>query len=111
MPETTYLLAVLAITFGITFALRAVPFAVLGTLQESTLVADLSRWMPAGVLGILAVTAFRGSVVGLPGTAVYAALALAVTIAVSRLVLAVQRSLHHIDLPGMIRTTAGLSRA
>jgi branched-subunit amino acid transport protein AzlD len=82
MPETTYLLAVLAITFGITFALRAVPFAVLGTLQESTLVADLSRWLPAGVLGILAVTAFRGSVVGLPGTAVYAALALAVTIAV-----------------------------
>jgi branched-subunit amino acid transport protein AzlD len=82
MPETTYLLAVLAITFGITFALRAVPFAVLGTLQESTLVADLSRWLPAGVLGIFAVTAFRGSVVGLPGTAVYAALALAVTIAV-----------------------------
>jgi len=82
MPETTYLLAVLAITFGITFALRAVPFAVLGTLQESTLVADLSRWLPAGVLGILAVTAFRGSVVGLPGTAVYAALAPAVTIAV-----------------------------
>ena len=82
MPETTYLLAVLAITCGITFALRAVPFAVLGTLQESTLVADLSRWLPAGVLGILAVTAFRGSVVGLPGTAVYAALALAVTIAV-----------------------------
>lgn len=82
MPETTYFLAILAITFGITFALRAVPFAVLGTLQESTLVADLSRWLPAGVLGILAVTAFRGSVVGLPGTAVYAALALAVTIAV-----------------------------
>jgi len=82
MPETTDLLTVLAITFGITFALCAVPFAVLGTLQESTLVADLSRWMPAGVLGILAVTAFRGSVVGLPGTAVYAALALAVTIAV-----------------------------
>jgi branched-subunit amino acid transport protein AzlD len=51
-------------------------------VQESTLVADLSRWMPAGVLGILAVTAFRGSVVGLPGTAIYLALALAVTIAV-----------------------------
>jgi branched-subunit amino acid transport protein AzlD len=82
MPETTYLLAVMAITFSITFALRAVPFAVLGTLQESALVEDLSRWMPAGVLGILAVTAFRGSVVGLPGSAIYAALALAVTVAV-----------------------------
>jgi branched-subunit amino acid transport protein AzlD len=38
--------------------------------------------MPVGVLGILAVTAFRGSVVGLPGAAIYAVLALAVTIAV-----------------------------
>jgi branched-subunit amino acid transport protein AzlD len=82
MPETTYLLAVMAITFSITFALRAVPFAVLGTLQESALVEDLSRWMPAGVLGILAVTAFRGSVVGLPGSAIYTALALAVTVAI-----------------------------
>ena len=70
------------ITFSITFALRAVPFAALGTLQKSTLVDDLSHWMPVGVLGILAVTAFRGSVVGLPGTAIYAVLALAVTIAV-----------------------------
>ena len=82
MPETTYILAVFAITFSITFALRAVPFAVLGTLQESTMVEELSRWMPVGVLGILAVTAFRGSVVGLPGTAIYAVSALAVTIAV-----------------------------
>jgi branched-subunit amino acid transport protein AzlD len=82
VPETTYILAVFAITFSITFALRAVPFAVLGTLQESTMVEELSRWMPVGVLGILAVTAFRGSVVGLPGTAFYAVSALAVTIAV-----------------------------
>ncbi len=82
MPETTYILVVLLITFTITFALRAAPFAVLGTLQQSTLVDDLSRWMPVGVLGILAVTALRGSVVGLPGTAIYAVLALAVTIAV-----------------------------
>jgi hypothetical protein len=29
----------------------------------------------------------------------------------SRLVLAVQRCLHHVDWPGMIRTTAGLSPA
>ena len=82
MSESTYLLAVFAISFSITFALRAVPFALLGTLQESSLVDDLSGWMPVGVLGILAVIAFRGSVVGLPGTAIYAVLALAVTIAV-----------------------------
>ena len=45
--------------------------------------AALRGWeAPVGVLGILAVTAFRGSVVGLPGTAIYAVPALAVTIAV-----------------------------
>jgi branched-subunit amino acid transport protein AzlD len=82
MPETAYILAVLGITFSVTFALRAVPFAILGTLKESALVQDLSRWMPVGVLGILAVTAFRGSVVALPATTLYALFALAVTIAV-----------------------------
>jgi branched chain amino acid efflux pump len=82
VPETSYILVVLAITFSITFALRAVPFAVLGTLKESNLVQDLSGWMPVGVLGILAVSALRGSVVALPETTLYALLALAVTIAV-----------------------------
>jgi branched-subunit amino acid transport protein AzlD len=38
--------------------------------------------MPVGVLGILAVSAFRGSVVALPETTLYALIALAVTIAV-----------------------------
>jgi branched-subunit amino acid transport protein AzlD len=38
--------------------------------------------MPVGVLGILAVSAFRASVVALPGTTLSALLALAVSIAV-----------------------------
>jgi len=80
MPDTAYILVVFAITFSITFALRAV-FAVLGTLKESILVQQLSRWMPVGVMGILAVTAFRGSVIAFPGTILYAFVALAVTIA------------------------------
>ena len=50
--------------------------------KDATLVEKLSRWMPVGILGVLAVSAFRGRVVGLPGTALYAVLALAVTIAV-----------------------------
>lgn len=82
MSETTYIVAVLAITFTITFALRAVPFAVLGTLRESTFVQELSVWMPVGILGILAVAAFRGSVLAMPGTALYALIAAAATIAV-----------------------------
>ena len=82
MPDTAYILAVLAITFMITYSLRAVPFAVLGTLRESTLVQQLAVWMPVGILGILAVSAFRGSVLAVPGTTVPALIAVAATVVV-----------------------------
>ncbi len=58
MPSPVHLLAVLAIGFAITFALRAVPFAILAPLRESRLVAALARWMPAGILAILAAATF-----------------------------------------------------
>lgn len=61
MPDTGYLLAILGIVFGITFALRALPFAALGPLRESRLVRSMSGWMPAGVLLILAASTFRSS--------------------------------------------------
>jgi branched-subunit amino acid transport protein AzlD len=82
VPDTAYILAVLAITFMITYSLRTVPCAALGTLRESTLVQDLAVWMPVGILGILAVTAFRGSVLALPGTAVPALIAAAASVVV-----------------------------
>jgi branched-subunit amino acid transport protein AzlD len=75
VPDTTYILAVLAITFMITYSLRAVPFAVLGTLRESTLAQELAAWMPVGILSILAVAAFRGSLLALPQTTVPALIA------------------------------------
>ena len=81
MPDAAYLAAVLAVTFGITLALRAVPFAVLGSLRESLVVSRLAAWMPVGILAILAVTAFRSSVAALPGTFWYALIALAATVA------------------------------
>lgn len=80
MPETGYLLAVLAVVFAITFALRAAPFAVLGRLRESRLVGSLAAWMPAGVLLILAASTLRGSAAG--GHAWQAAVAVAVTVVV-----------------------------
>ena len=67
MLDPGYIVAVLVLTFAITFAVRAVPFTVLGALRESTIVRELSVWMPVGILGILAVTAFRGTVLALPG--------------------------------------------
>ncbi|MGW7294559.1 branched-chain amino acid transporter permease [Streptomyces xiamenensis] len=82
MPSTPYLLAVLAIVFGITLALRAVPFAVLRTLRGSAVVQRLALWMPVGILGILAVTSLRSTLTTAPGTLPYALLGVAVTAAV-----------------------------
>ncbi|MEV0200988.1 AzlD domain-containing protein [Nonomuraea sp. NPDC050691] len=79
MPSTAYLAAVLAIVFAITFALRAVPFAVLRTLRTSAIVQRLAVWMPVGILGILAVTALHGAVAAEPHATLYALLAVAVT--------------------------------
>lgn len=56
-----YILAVLAIVFVADFTLRALPFAALEPLRESDIVQALARWMPAGVLAILAVATFAGA--------------------------------------------------
>jgi branched chain amino acid efflux pump len=61
-----------------------VPFAARGTLRESTLVQELAVWMPVGILGILAVAAFRGSVLALPGTTVPALIAVIVNLILGR---------------------------
>ncbi|MFF4729754.1 branched-chain amino acid transporter permease [Streptomyces mirabilis] len=68
--------------FALTFALRAVPFAVLRTLRGSALVRQLSVWMPVGILAILAVTALHGTITRDPHGTGYALLAVAVTIGV-----------------------------
>jgi branched-subunit amino acid transport protein AzlD len=82
MPSTPYLLAVLAIVFTLTLALRALPFAVLGRLRESVIVRRLAVWMPVGILMILAVTALHGTIVDDPHGTWFALLAVAVTIGV-----------------------------
>lgn len=80
MPETGYILAVLAIGFAITFALRAVPFAILGPLRESRFVGAMAVWMPVGILGILAAATLRSSVGGDSARVLPAAIAVAVTV-------------------------------
>ncbi|GAA1722460.1 branched-chain amino acid transporter permease [Brachybacterium phenoliresistens] len=80
MPETGYLLAVLGIGFGITFALRAVPFAILGPLRESRFVGAMALWMPVGILGILAAATLRSSIDADPARILPAAIAVAVTV-------------------------------
>jgi len=82
VPSTGYLIAVLAIVFWITLALRTLPFAALRTIRSSPMVQELSTWMPVGILAILAATALRGTIAAAPHAAPFAAVAIAVTIAV-----------------------------
>ncbi len=80
MPDAGYVVAVLAIVFVITLALRAVPFAILKPLSESRFVLTMATWMPVGILAILAAVTFRSSALG--GQLLHASIAAAVTVVV-----------------------------
>ena len=58
MPDTRYLIAAVALAAVITFALRALPFAVIEPLRSSRLV-ELAVRMPAGLMVILVVYLLR----------------------------------------------------
>ncbi|MBO1269744.1 branched-chain amino acid transporter permease [Arthrobacter cavernae] len=81
MPETWYIVSVLAVVFTITLALRALPFAALRPLRKSALVRNLSLWMPAGILVILAASTLRSEVVADAGHLMPVCVAVAVTVA------------------------------
>lgn len=55
MPSDGYVLAALATVLVVTFALRALPFLVVGQLRESDFVQFLGRYMPVGIMLILVV--------------------------------------------------------
>jgi branched-subunit amino acid transport protein AzlD len=59
VPDAGYLIAAVALAAGITFALRALPFAVIEPLRASRLAARLADRMPAGLLLILVVYLLR----------------------------------------------------
>jgi branched-subunit amino acid transport protein AzlD len=81
MPDAPYLVAASLTMFAVTFALRALPFAVLRPLRDSALVAYLSRHMPAGIMIILAVYTLRGLSLGETHHGLPEAIALIVTVA------------------------------
>lgn len=79
-PATWYIIAVLAIMFAVTFTLRALPFAILSKLRDSKFVNIMALWMPAGILGLLAIALFY-STASATGTVLWKLLlAVAVTI-------------------------------
>lgn len=82
IPCTWYIVAVLAIAFIITLALRAIPFAILKPLRESKIVRALSVWMPVGILAILAASTFQSTIIDNARYVMPAIVAAAVTIAV-----------------------------
>ena len=82
MPETVFLVAGVAVAGLVTLALRALPFAALRPLRRSRFVQALGRWMPAGILLILAAVILRDQIVAQPGRAWAVLVATAVTIAV-----------------------------
>lgn len=55
MPDTSYTIAAVLVAAAVTWALRTLPFAALGSLRKSGTVQYLSTRMPAGVMVILVV--------------------------------------------------------
>lgn len=63
MPSVGYMIAAVVIGGVITVLLRALPFAILKPLRKSRFVQALGRWMPAGLLVILAVVMLKDEIV------------------------------------------------
>ncbi|MEU2062441.1 AzlD domain-containing protein [Streptomyces sp. NPDC013455] len=59
MPDTPYVIAAVLVAAAVTWGLRALPFAALVPLRNSTTVQYLSTRMPAGVMLILVVYCLR----------------------------------------------------
>ena len=82
MPDLGYMIAAVVIAGVITLLLRALPFAILKPLRKSKFVQALGRWMPAGLLLILAIVMIAGEIVARPGKVWVVAVASAVTVLV-----------------------------
>jgi branched-subunit amino acid transport protein AzlD len=80
MPELSYILAAVAVAAGITWVLRALPFAVLAPLQESRLLPYIGDRLGVGVMIILVIYTLQDLDLVAPSVSIPAAVALAVTI-------------------------------
>lgn len=81
MPDTGYLITAVATAVAVTWALRALPFAVLAPLRSSPLVGYLRAAMPGGVMVVLAVYTLRDFSPRVPDRAWPTLIALACTVA------------------------------
>jgi branched-subunit amino acid transport protein AzlD len=82
VPSIGYLLAGVGVAAAVTFALRAVPFALAARMRGSALLADLGRWMPAGAVIVLAGYCLHGIDLRAAGHGIPQVTAVAATVAV-----------------------------
>jgi len=82
VPSPSYLVAAVLVSAAVTWALRAVPFAILAPLRQSRLVAYLGERMPVGVMAVLVVYTLRHAGVAAPTYGLPIVVALGVTVAV-----------------------------
>lgn len=80
MTDPRYILIAVLISASITWALRALPFAMLAPLRDSRLLAYLGDRMPVGIMFILAAYTLRNTEPTVLVSAGPAVLALAVTV-------------------------------
>ena len=80
MPDHGYVLAAVLVSAAVTWALRAVPFALLAPLRRSPLVPYLGATMPVGVMVVLVVHTLRDTPVLDPVAAAPTAMALVATV-------------------------------
>ena len=81
MPDTTYLISVVAVAAAVTWTLRALPFALLAPLRRSEVVPYLATAMPAGVMAILVVHTVAHTPLTVPPYGAATGIALAATVA------------------------------
>ena len=80
MPHTPYLLAAVAVSAAVTWALRALPFTVLAPLRASAAVGYLGARMPLGIMVILLAYTLRALPLADPAQALPDILAAAATV-------------------------------
>jgi len=82
MPDAGYILAAIAIMAIVTFALRAVPFAIVMPLRSSALVGYLGVYLPARIMLILVAYSLKNVSVTAPSHGIPELIAVAATAAV-----------------------------
>ena len=61
MPDNAHIALLVGVSAAVTWALRALPFAVLAPMRHSTVVRYLSVHMPVGVMLMLAIYTLHGA--------------------------------------------------